>query len=67
MIDATDAAAWRARLAEHHARVPAVRLRVTPAGVAAVEAARERRVEGFVAMLARGETIHPQKRSPPTE
>ena len=30
------------------------------------EAARERRVEEFVAMLARGETIYPQKRRPVT-
>jgi uncharacterized protein YdeI (YjbR/CyaY-like superfamily) len=29
------------------------------------EAARARRVEEFVAMLARGETIYPQKRRPP--
>ena len=26
---------------------------------------RARRIEQFVAMLARGETIHPQKRTPP--
>jgi len=31
------------------------------------EAARARRVEDYVAMLARGETIYPQKRRPVTE
>jgi uncharacterized protein YdeI (YjbR/CyaY-like superfamily) len=30
------------------------------------EQARQRRIEAFVAMLARGETPHPQKRSPPS-
>ena len=30
------------------------------------EQARQRRIESFVAMLARGETPHPQKRSPPS-
>lgn len=68
------AAAWRTWLASHHARSTGVLLRITKTGAGARKAltyaealdqtakksaTRTDRIARFVAMCARGETVHP--------
>lgn len=58
-----DAAALRAWLAEHHATSPGVWLALTKKG-GTTTSITWRKIGKFVAMLARQETIHPQKARP---